>query len=235
VAANAPQGLDDRLDQRIPEPELMDEPAQAHAYSTADFSQVNQGFADRFRMTFPDVAEGRVVDLGCGPADIPVRLARAVPRIEILAIDGARAMLHLARAAVNTSGLDRRVRVIAARVPALPFGDHRLDACISNSLLHHLADPLTFWREIRRIARPGAPLLVMDLFRPPTRAAARAIVDAAAAEESPILRRDFYHSLLAAFTVDEVRAQLGQGGLGYCSCEIVSERHWLVAGRLRGG
>jgi len=235
VAESVQQGLDDPLDHRIPEPELMDEPARARAYAVADFALVNQGFADRFRATFADVAEGRVVDLGCGPADIPVRLARALPRIEILAIDAARAMLHIACAAVNASGLDRRVLVIAARVPALPFGDHRLDACISNSLLHHLADPLPFWREIRRIARPGAPLLVMDLFRPPTRAAARAIVDASAAEESPILRRDFYNSLLAAFTVDEVRAQLGQSGLEHCSCEIVSERHWLVAGRLHGG
>ena len=220
----------DRLDHRIPERELMDEADQACAYAVADFSEVNQGFVDRFCATFSDLRAGRVVDLGCGPADIPLRLARALPGIEIIAVDGARAMLHHARVALIASGLGRRVHLTAARVPAMPFGARGFAACVSNSLLHHLPDPLSLWREIRRIARPGAPVLVMDLFRPATRAAAREIVERSAGQESPVLRRDFYNSLLAAFTVDEVRAQLEESGLGRCACEVVSDRHWLVAG-----
>jgi hypothetical protein len=52
-------------------------------------------------------------------------------------------------------------------------------------------------------------------------------------DESPILKQDFYNSLLAAFTADEVRGQLGAAGLEDCTCAIVSERHWLAAGRVR--
>jgi SAM-dependent methyltransferase len=226
---------DDRLDRRIPEPELMDEPEQARAYAAADFSDVNQRFVDRFRALFAECTRGWVIDLGCGPADIPVRLAHALEHVEIVAVDAAPAMLQTAERCVSRAGLGRRVHLVAARVPGLPLADGRLDACLSNSLVHHLNDPLPFWREIRRVTQPGAPVLVMDLFRPPSRGAAEAIVEAAAARESPILRRDFYNSLLAAFTVDEVRTQLQHSGLGAWRCDIVSERHWLVAGRNPGG
>jgi thiamine phosphate synthase YjbQ (UPF0047 family) len=145
----------ERLDHRVPEPELMAEPARARAYAAADFSEVNQGSVDRFRATFPDATKGRVVDLGCGPADIPLRLARALPGIEVTAVDGARAMLDHARGAATGSGLGRRVRLVAARVPALPFGALRFDACISNSLLHHLTDPIAA-RGLHRRGGAGA-------------------------------------------------------------------------------
>lgn len=212
-----------KLDARIPEPELMDEPAQALAYASADFEDVNRGFVERFVATFPELGRVDVVDLGCGPADITLRLARALPDARVVGIDGALEMLRLGRGFPN---------LVAARVPRLPFANNAFGAVVSNSLFHHLPDPDAAWQEIRRIGRSGAPLFVMDLFRPETRDAARRIVDTAAADEPEVLRRDFYNSLLAAFRVDEVREQLKRAGLGHCRCEIVSERHWLVWGRL---
>ena len=74
---------------RILEPELMNDEAQALAYAQADFAQVNQGFVDRFRACFPEVTGGAMVDLGCGPGDIPVRFARTLPVFAITAIDGS--------------------------------------------------------------------------------------------------------------------------------------------------
>ena len=52
---------------RILEPELMDDPAQAEAYARADFAEENQGFVDRFKEYFPEFSQGKVLDLGCGP------------------------------------------------------------------------------------------------------------------------------------------------------------------------
>jgi hypothetical protein len=72
----------------------------------------------------------------------------------------------------------------------------------------------------------------MDLFRPDSPAQAREIVEAAAADENQILKQDFFNSLLAAFTVDEVRSQLA-ASLPHLDCRIISERHWLASGRLR--
>lgn len=215
---------------RVPEPELMDDPAQALAYARADFADVNQGFVERFAATFPEITRGHVLDLGCGPADIPIRMHGALPELRVTAVDGSGAMLDLGREAVRRASDSAAINLVQATLPDLPFADASFDALISNSLLHHLPRPDRFWSELRRLARPGAPILVMDLFRPASKEAARATVEAGAEHEAEILKRDFYNSLLAAFTVDEVRAQL-RTALPQLTCEIISARHWAAWGR----
>jgi SAM-dependent methyltransferase len=44
-----------------------------------------------------------------------------------------------------------------------PFGDRSLDAVICCHTLHHLATPMTFFREMRRVLRPGGHLLIQEL------------------------------------------------------------------------
>ncbi len=210
----------------------MDGAEQARAYATADFGAVNQGFVDGLLAAFPDTAVGRVIDLGCGPADIPIRLARAAPAVHVTAADASPAMIALAQAAVARAALDGRVRVLLARVPGLPLPARSFDTVISNSLLHHLPDPAVFWREVRRLGRRGAAVYALDLSRPESAERAREIVETAARNEAPILKSDFFNSLLAAFTPDEIRVQLRAAGLGRLDCRVVSERHWLVSGRL---
>jgi ubiquinone/menaquinone biosynthesis C-methylase UbiE len=216
--------------ERVPEPEVMDDAHQALAYARADFSHVNQRFADGVAARLP--ARGRVVDLGCGPADIPLRLTAAVPGASVVAVDASPPMLALARRAVDEGGRVARIFLVCARLPDLPLAAAAFDAVVSNSVLHHLPDPLVLWREVTRLGRPGAAVHVMDLFRPGSREEARAIVETAAADEDPILKQDFFNSLLAAWTVDEVRAQLKAAGLAHLDCAVASERHFLVSGRL---
>jgi ubiquinone/menaquinone biosynthesis C-methylase UbiE len=216
--------------QRRLEPEVMDDPEQAVAYAEADFEACNQAFADRCLAALRGLTRGVVVDLGCGPADIPLRLARALPpAVRVVGVDASREMLRLARAAVPRAG---RVELVRAYLPGLPFAPRSVDAVVSNSLLHHLPDPHALWTAVRAVARPGAPVVVGDLFRPQSEEAARTIVREAQVSDHPVLERDFYASLLAAFTVDEVRAQLRDAGLAGFTAEVVSERHLLVRGRL---
>ena len=217
--------------ERILEPELMDDEAQAVAYARADFADVNRSFVDRFRTMFPDLAGSRVVDLGCGPADIPIRLVRVLPRLAVTGVDASAAMVGLAREAIRTAGLETSIRLVRTRLPALPFPSGTFDAVMANSLLHHLAEPGVFWREVQRLGRPRAGVLVMDLCRPDSPSHARDIVEAYAGGESPLLKRDFYNSLRAAFTPAEVARQLARQ-LPQLSCRVVSDRHWVVTGRL---
>ncbi len=217
---------------RIPEPEVMDDPAQALAYARADFAVVNQAFVDRFRASFPDVTAGRVVDLGCGPADIPIRLARAIPGAHVTAVDASEPMLALARQAVAAAVLADRIALAAGYLPGLPLPAGSFDAVISNSLVHQLPDAAPFWQEARRLARAGAAILVVDLRRPESPERARGIVNTYAAGEDPVHQRDFFNSLCAAFTPEEVAAQLKAAGLGHLKVEVITDRHWCVAGRL---
>jgi ubiquinone/menaquinone biosynthesis C-methylase UbiE len=223
---------DNGIMQRVPEPELMDDVAQAVAYAGADFAEPNELFVETFASRFPAFAGRRIVDLGCGPADIAVRLARAYPACEVIAVDAAPAMLDLGRKAVDEAQLGHRVRLELARIGRETPPVERADAVVSNSLLHHLADPMDLWRVVTDLGAPGAAVLVMDLFRPQTQYAAREIVACYAADEPEILRRDFFNSLLAAYRPAEVRAQLRDAGLGQLHVETLSDRHLVVLGRL---
>ena len=218
---------------RIPEPELMDDEAQARAYAEADFEEPNSHFAALFDEFIGRLPEGAaVLDLGCGPGDITLRIATAHPQIEIHGLDGSGAMLAFGHAALaQQPELRDRVNFIEGLVPDALLPRARYDAVISNSLLHHLHDPETLWRMIQARARPGAPVLVMDLMRPADEATAQALVAQYAANEPEVLRRDFYNSLLAAFELDEVRQQLELAGLPRLEVRAVSDRHLLVSGR----
>ncbi len=214
---------------RTLEPELMEDDAQVQAYAAADFSQENQGFVDLFREYFPEFSEGHVLDLGCGPGDIPIRLARAVPGCRITAIDASAPMIRLAEETVRQAGLSDRITFRCERFQDLA-GANIADAAMSNSLLHHVPNPLQFWHKLRVAVKPGSPVLVMDLLRPESPEEAQAIVDRYASGAPDILRRDFYNSLLAAFTEDEISAQLAQMNLTRLIIDVPDDRHWVVGG-----
>jgi ubiquinone/menaquinone biosynthesis C-methylase UbiE len=217
--------------ERVLEPELMDNPEQAVAYAKADFVEENQGFVNRFIEYYPDFTEGHVLDLGCGPADIPIRFVKALPKCRVTAVDASPPMIELAEAAVNTAGLADRISLTCARIQALSLAESA-DAALSNSLLHHIPNPLQFWYGLKKQVKPGSYVLVMDLLRPESPEAAQAIVDQYAANEPAILRRDFYNSLLAAFTEDEVAAQLAEMNLSRLLIDVIDDRHWIVRGRV---
>ena len=214
---------------RTLEPELMEDDAQVQAYAAADFSQENQGFVDLFREYFPEFSEGHVLDLGCGPGDIPIRLARAVPGCRITAVDASSPMIRLAEDRVRQAGLSDRITFRCERFQDLA-GANMADAAMSNSLLHHVPNPLQFWHKLRVAVKPGSPVLVMDLLRPESPGEAQAIVDRYAPGAPDILRRDFYNSLLAAFTEDEISAQLAQMNLTRLIIDVPDDRHWVVGG-----
>lgn len=214
---------------RVLEPEVMDDPTQADAYANADFAEVNQGFVERFREYFPDFSGGRVLDLGCGPADIPIRFATRYPSCHVIGVDASAPMIRFGEQAVKQAGLTDRITLRCERFDALA-GANIAEAAISNSLLHHLPNPLQFWHKLRQLVKPGSPVLVMDLLRPDSREEARAIVDRYAAGAPEILRRDFYNSLLASFTEDEVTTQLARMNLTRLLIDIPDDRHWVVGG-----
>lgn len=219
---------------RTPEPELMDDPSQAAAYDAADFEAPHARFITLLAEARPGwPARGHAVDLGCGPGDVTLRYARAHPGWRVTGIDGAGAMLALARTNAAVAGLADRVGFRQARLAAESDLGGPYDAAISNSLLHHLHEPQVLWRSLPALLRPGAPLFLMDLRRPADADVVRLLVETYAADEPQVLRRDFEASLHAAFTPGEIRAQLREAGLaGHLAVEEIGDRHLIVHGEL---
>ena len=221
--------------ERVPEPEqLMDEPEQAHAYAEADFSEANALFGRLLRDLAQGEVRGRGLDIGCGPADIPIALLREHPGLRLDALDGAEAMLDLARERLaRLPELAGRLRLHCDTLPTSLLPGAHYDYILSNSLLHHLENPDDLWLTLRRCAADGARVLIMDLLRPASELAVDTLVETYALNEPELLRRDFRNSLFAAYTMDEVREQLQRHALQGLEVSQVSDRHWAVRGSYR--
>lgn len=219
--------------ERTPEPELMDDDAQAIAYVEADFTEPHENFVTLFHERFGQ-ATGDVVDLGCGSCDVTGRFLRRNPDAIIDGLDGAPAMLRCGQALLDRWELSERARLSKTHFPLKSAPERGWDTVISNSLLHHLHDPLVLWRTVAQVANPGARVFVMDLMRPADEARALAMVAQYAHDAPDVLRRDFHASLHAAFEPDEIRAQLREVGLEL-TVETVSDRHLIVWGHVANG
>jgi trans-aconitate methyltransferase len=218
---------------RVPEEELMDVPLNAQAYADADFSEPNSNFVTHFTEKFPAFSGRKIVDLGCGPADITIRLAKRYPQARLVGLDGADAMLDIARKVIHSHALANRVDVRRWHIgrEVSPLGAEVFHAVVSNSLLHHMRDPLDLWRAIHALAAPEAAVLVMDLIRPQSRIDAEKIVEKYSGKEPDVLKMDFMNSLLAAYRPAEILEQL-TSNMDKLNIEVVSDRHLIVFGSI---
>jgi ubiquinone/menaquinone biosynthesis C-methylase UbiE len=215
--------------ERVLEPEVMDSELDAHEYATFDNRAVNDEFVSRALELAPP--SGYVLDVGTGPGDIAVLFASRAPALRFLAIDLGEHMLSMARRNVLDAKLSERVEIARLDAKATERPSGSFDMIISNSLVHHIPDPEALFRELRRIARPGAGLFIKDLHRPASSSELRALVDKYAQGCTPYQTQTFYDSLHAALTAEEVTAMLRGLGWDDLSARRCSDRHWCIERR----
>lgn len=154
--------------ERVPEPEVMGEAEEVDAYASA----AAQAYLDGIDNTFVEhvlrlgVEGGCALDIGTGPGQIPLKLAKRRPGLEFIGIDRSEAMLAEARRQAAVLGLSDRVRFQPGDGNRLEFPDCSFELVLCNSVLHHLAEPVRVLNEIARVAKPAAALLLRDLRRP---------------------------------------------------------------------
>lgn len=153
---------------RVPEPEAMEEEGEVEAYASAAGQAYLEGIDDTFvgHALRLGVRSGKALDIGTGPGQIPLKLARKLPDLQILGTDRSEAMLEEANRQARAAGLQNRVRFELGDGNRLAFPDGSFDLVLCNSVLHHLADPVRVLDEIARVARPGGAVLLRDLRRP---------------------------------------------------------------------
>ncbi|MHC8441576.1 MAG: class I SAM-dependent methyltransferase [Candidatus Eutrophobiaceae bacterium] len=217
---------------RVLEPELMEGVEQARAYADADFDAPHDRFMELLEEKLPVLPhQGQALDLGCGSADISLRFVRRFLEWRVLAVDAAPAMLNEARRILQgAADVAERIELLESYINAPNVPERGYDCVFSNSLLHHLPEPQMLWVTVLRHVRPSSTVFIMDLIRPRSEEDARRMVREYAANEPEILQRDFYCSLCAAFSLEEVQVQLAAAGLPWLALEQVSDRHLVVCG-----
>lgn len=224
---------------RTPEPELMNEPQQVQAYAAADFASSDQALVECIEAMLRQSGRrfapaGCLVDLGCGPGNISERLARHWPNCSVVGVDAASQMLEMAESNRRRAGIPReRLRYVQAPLPWCELRS-KASLIVSNSLLHHLHDPQKLWSCLGPLA--GSPCLVLhrDLRRPSTAMAVDQLCERYAADAPEVLQRDYRASLRAAFTAEEVKAQLQEAQLDHLQVRELEDRYLEISGWIAG-
>lgn len=99
-----------------------------------------------------------VADLGCGTGNVAELLSPLVQRV--IAVDQSQPMLSAAKKRLEDV---RNVEFLCGELTALPMADASVDAAVCTLVLHHLAEPGTALREMRRVLKPGGIALVVDM------------------------------------------------------------------------
>ncbi len=242
---------------RTLEPEVMDTADEAREYNRMDHSQVNQlfvtdllSFAEQVwnerghigNAEVPDdeiddeieqepisYALGDVLDVGTGTALIPVELCKRHPFCRVMATDMAVNMLNLAVYNIELAGIRHRVTLTQSDAKEMIFRDGMFDVVMSNSIIHHLPEPIEALREMVRVLRPGGILFVRDLMRPHDLATLEQLVETYTGNESELSQKLFSDSLHAALSLDEIGELAQQVGLAAETVQATSDRHWTLS------
>ncbi len=185
---------------RILEPEVMEGDQDAREYDAMDHAAVNAQFVTDLLRTLADLPFLHVLDLGTGTAQIPIELCRRVPQIHVTAVDAAESMLGLAAENIAAADFDDRVESVLADAKALPFKPARFPVVISNSILHHIAEPQQLIAEALRVAEPGGLQFHRDLYRPDDEAQLSRIVTTYAGAANAYQQKLFGDSLRRALS-----------------------------------
>jgi ubiquinone/menaquinone biosynthesis C-methylase UbiE len=153
---------------------------------------------------------------------------------DLWGVDMSTGMLKIAaNQAINQLSTHHQpINLVLSDIKKTGLPNNFFDVIISNSVLHHLADPILFWREIKRIAKPKAFIFIRDLRRPASDIQADKIVALHVGNESSVVQTHYRSSLQSAYTVFEINQQLAEVQLCGLKVKELEDRYLDVYGQL---
>ncbi len=211
---------------RVLEPEVMDSLEEAIEYDSMDFTEVNTAFARSAAVLGP--VFGNVLDAGTGTARIPIAMSQLRAEWKLTCIDLSANMLKVAAQNVEKARVRSQISLELIDAKAMPYSDSYFDMVISNSIIHHLPDPLPFLQEVKRVLKPNGGIFLRDLRRPETPEIRDNLVELYAGDCNAHQQQLFSDSLQAAFTLDEIHTMVETSGLERLRIYESSDRHWTA-------
>ncbi|HEY2916151.1 MAG TPA: class I SAM-dependent methyltransferase [Candidatus Limnocylindrales bacterium] len=142
------------------------------------YSMPSAGIYDRltsflFRKRYDEIAReiaaaappgAAVLDAGCGPGEVLVRLAGLAPSLRLTGLDVDAPMIDRARAKARRAGVSPTL--VVGDATAMPFEDGSFDLVVSSFAVHHWPDPNAGLAEVMRVLKPGGRAIIWDVTAP---------------------------------------------------------------------
>jgi demethylmenaquinone methyltransferase/2-methoxy-6-polyprenyl-1,4-benzoquinol methylase len=112
-------------------------------------------------------AGGTILDLCCGTGDLAFHLARTDPSLKITGTDFCAPMLEGARRRAPREDRSGAIAFVEADVMQLPFPDASFDGATMGFSMRNVVDIVATLREARRVLRPGARFVNLDVSKVP--------------------------------------------------------------------
>lgn len=137
----------------------------APIYNWFNAQEIWRGSCARLAAHFPQMQVARplrVLDLGCGPGNTAIEMARVRPDAWIVGLDLAPTMLEIAQKETRDVNLTRNICYVLANATALPFPNDFFDATTAHSFLYLVPDRAGVLREAYRVLRRGGRWVSME-------------------------------------------------------------------------
>ena len=203
---------------RIPESEVMDNQEEAVAYTAT----VTKDYLNKIDEVFVKQAinlgiqHGRILDIGCGPGQILLKLAVRKLDVQLTGIDLSWAMIQEALEKISIASLNSRISLQVSDAKCLPFANKSFDLVVCNSVLHHSSNPIRLLNEISRVMKPTGALLIRDLKRP-TKFSFPFHAWWFGRHYSGLMKQLYLDSLRASYTLGELKDLLNHSSLSGCN------------------
>lgn len=212
---------------RILEPEVMDTEEDASEYNSIPNNDVNTNFVEEVLNLLP-INAVRLVDLGSGPAHIPILFALKRPQLRITAVELAENMIAIAQQNIKNAKVADRIIIKKQDIKHTMLAQKAFDIVISNSCIHHIHNPIELFAEAKRLVSKGGVIYFKDLLRPKSLPELEHLISKYAHDANDYQRALFRNSLHAALTLDEVKANVEAAGLSKAEIKQTSDRHWSL-------
>jgi SAM-dependent methyltransferase len=196
---------------RVPEPDLvMQSETQTESFARAGEEDGALAFLYLYNaLQISTVLQpgDRVLDLACGPAKQLLQVARLNPQVNFVGLDASPTMLQCAQKTLAQAHI-HNVELVPGDMTRLAHQQNAsMDCVICTMSLHHLPDPAaltTVLLEIRRVLKPQGRVYLVDFGRLKLRSTQHFL--AKDLRQSKQFTEDYFNSLRAAFSVDELTA-----------------------------
>jgi demethylmenaquinone methyltransferase / 2-methoxy-6-polyprenyl-1,4-benzoquinol methylase len=111
-------------------------------------------------------ADGLVIDIATGTADVAIEVARASTSAHVLGIDPSPGMLAAGRAKVIAAGLTDRVDLREGIAEHLPVATGAASACTCSFGIRNVRHRHAALAEMARVTRPGGAVAILELGMP---------------------------------------------------------------------